>query len=140
MKFEDKCGFKVSWNEVDNGGSDILGFFIRIDAPGAPADSADYEGNVNTANCGYDVLEERMCFIKCTDLKNIYGLEINDPVKAQVMATNTVGASNWSSQGDSSPAVVTLPPVAMAMPKSISTSGDTITITWAELVGADTNG
>jgi len=56
------------------------------------------------------------------------------------MATNTVGASNWSSQGDSSPAVVTLPPVAMAMPKSISTSGDTITITWAELVGADTNG
>lgn len=56
------------------------------------------------------------------------------------MAENAVGTSNWSSQGNGSPDVVTLPPNTMSMPRSISTSGDTITITWAELLGADTNG
>lgn len=75
-------------------------------------------GNVDTAECGTypppappastsgssmtaggvqkTILTETECFIKCTTLKNIYGLDIGTTVSAKVKAKNSIGASEWS--------------------------------------------
>lgn len=55
------------------------------------------------------------------------------------MAENSVGKSAWSATSTDTVAV-TLPPNQMARPRRISTSGDSITITWAALADSDTNG
>jgi hypothetical protein len=135
---DDKCGVEISWTAVADGGSPITAFYINIEND-IGYDPAAYDGNVDTSTCGYDVLEERMCFILCTTLNDLFGIAIDGNVVATVMAENSVGKSAWSASSTDVVAV-TLPPNQMDRPRRISTSGDSITITWAALDDADTNG
>ena len=134
----EKCGVEISWPKVQNGGSEITGFYIMIESPTGYNPTA-YEGNVDTSQCTYDVLNERKCFIQCTTLHSDFGIAIDGNVVAQVTAENSVGKSSWSAKSTDT-VQVTLPPNQMAKPRRISTSGDSITITWAALSEADTNG
>jgi hypothetical protein len=67
------------------------------------------------------------------------GLDIEDVVSARVRAENEVGLGDWSSYSAEN-VVVTLPPQQMNAPRSISKTGDSITITWAALPEEKTNG
>jgi len=138
QKQNDQCGVEISWDKVNNGGSDITNFWIMIEND-AGYNPTEYEGNVNMAECNYNVLVDNKCFIKCKTLKDDFGLDIDAVVEAQIMATNSVGNSPWSTKSNNG-VVVTLPPERMAKPRTISKTGDSITITWAALSEADTNG
>lgn len=92
------------------------------------------------SECEGNVLTDRKCFIKCTTLhKAPFNLAIGTKIEGKVRAKNAVGFGPWSyvSVDDSK---VQLPPNKMNKPTIISKTGDSITITWAELKEEETNG
>jgi len=136
LQENEQCGVSISWPEVSSGGSPITNYYIAIKTN---PENTDEEGNVNMSECGGDVLADRKCFIKCTTLKSDFGLDIDAVIEGKVRAKNAVGFGPWSYFSNDGK-VVTLPPNKMTKPRSISKTGDSITITWAELSEAETNG
>lgn len=92
------------------------------------------------SQCGGNVNVDRKCFIKCTTLHSApFNLAIGDKIEAKVRAKNAVGFGPWS-YASTDDKKVQLPPKQMKKPTIISKTGDSITITWAELTEDETNG
>jgi hypothetical protein len=126
----DQCGVKIKWSTVVDGGSPITAYFIEIN------DATDR--SVDMSECAADHMSTLECFVKCTTLQTM-GLDIGDVVSARVKAENSVGTGEWSHYSTEN-TVVTLPPQQMDAPRTISKTGDSITITWAALTEEKTNG
>jgi len=80
---DEKCGFSIEWTAPSSGGSEITEYYLNIansaKLPYINSDNVD-QGNVDTATCEGDLLADQVCFLYCTVLEDIFGLNIGDRV------------------------------------------------------------
>lgn len=86
-----------------------------------------------------DHIDDDSCFITCQHLVDDLGLAVGDVAAVRVKALNSEGSGPWSNNSNEN-VLVSLTPEAMDKPGMISKTGDSITITWAALEEAKTNG
>jgi len=119
----------ITWTEPGTGGSPITAYEITI----RQSDGTTF--TVDSTNCdgsGSTILNARLCSVPITTLMaSPYSLNWGDSVYAKVKATNIVGDSSTSSEGNGA-VILTNPdaPVTLAN-NAATTSATTIAMTWS---------